>query len=350
MKCGSRAAAARVQVSVFRVLAISFFLVSLATAQAPRIGIIDFYGLRKVPEARLRQALGVREGDPLPPSKGDVEERIDALPGVVESHLEAVCCEGGKMILYVGVEERGAPHFDLRESPEGDIRLSEDITTAYRQLQEAWGRTVRGSETTEDLTHGHALSANPEVRALQEQLIPLAKDRLKELRDVLRNSSDERQRAIAAYVIGYAPRKTEIVDDLQYALKDADAGLRDNATRSLGALAVLARLDPQPGLKISPTWLIEMLHSLSWSDRKQALVVLQILTDRRDAPVLDHLRERALPALVEMARWKSLAHALPAYMLLGRIAGLPEQQIQDAWTRGDRESVISQVDAKKKGR
>ena len=53
------------------------------------------------------------------------------------------------------------------------------------------------------------------------------------------------------------------------------------------------------------------------------------------------LRNRALPALVEMSRWKTLEHALPAFILTGRVAGLSEQQIQDAWTRGDRESVIA---------
>ena len=46
-------------------------MAGLATAQAPRIGIIEFYGLHKVPEAKIRQALQAREGDPLPPSKGD---------------------------------------------------------------------------------------------------------------------------------------------------------------------------------------------------------------------------------------------------------------------------------------
>jgi hypothetical protein len=51
-----------------------------------------------------------------------------------------------------------------------------------------------------------------------------------------------------------------------------------------------------------------------------------------------------------MSRWKALAHALPAFVLLARVAGLSEQQIQDAWTRGDREKVIAAAAAKKKSR
>ncbi|HWZ32196.1 MAG TPA: HEAT repeat domain-containing protein [Bryobacteraceae bacterium] len=326
------------------------FTASFALAQGPRIGIIDFYGLHKVPESKVRQALGVREGDPLPRSKGDTEERIDGLSGVVESHLEAVCCEAGQMILYVGVEEKGAPHFELRDAPEGEVNLPQDITATYRRFLAASEAATRLGQTNEDLTHGHVLSANPETREIQEQFVPIVKQNLGELRHVLRDSGDEEQRAIAAYVIAYSENKAVIVDDLQFALKDADAGVRINAARGLKALAVLARLKPDSGVKIEATWFIEMLNSLSWGDRQQALGVLQILTDVRNPSVIEQLRERALGSLVEMARWKSLTHALPAYLLLGRVAGLPDQQVEDAWNRGNRESVIAQAVSPKKKR
>jgi hypothetical protein len=333
---------------VFRPILFSLLFATFAAAQAPRIGLIDFYGLRRVPETKLRQALGAREGDPLPRSKGDTEERLDRVSGVVESHLEAVCCEAGQMILYVGIEERGAPHFDVREPPDAELRLPEELNATYHRFLQASATAARRGTIAEDLTHGHALSADPDTRAIQEQFIELAKDDLKELRQTLRDSSDEEQRAVAAYVIGYAPRKTDIIDDLQYVLKDADAGVRNNAARSLEALAVWARLNPDEGVKVSPTWFIEMLNSLSWSDRNRSMRVLQILTDGHDASVLDQLRERAIGSLVEMARWKALEHALPAYLLVGRIAGLPDQEVQAAWARGDRESVIAQALGKKK--
>ena len=48
-----------------------------------------------------------------------------------------------------------------------------------------------------------------------------------------------------------------------------------------------------------------------------------------------------MPALIEMARWKTLAHALPAYILVGRVAGWSEDQMQAAWSRGDREAAIA---------
>ena len=106
---------------------------------------------------------------------------------------------------------------------------------------------MRHGVTEEDLTHGHPLLADPSARAIQEMLPALAHENLTVLRNVLRNSGDEEQRATAAYVIGYATRKRDIVNDLQYALRDADAGVRVNASRNLLALAVLARAESGRG-------------------------------------------------------------------------------------------------------
>ncbi len=335
-----------------RLIAILFPLASLAAyaQDFPTIGTLDFFGLGKIPESRVRQTLGVKEGDPLPKSKGDTEEKLDDLPGVVESHLEAVCCDAGKMILYVGIEERGAPHFDLREPPELDLSLPVEIVNNYRDCLDAVDAAARRGSTAEDLTQGHSLMADPLAREIQLKFPYFAAQHLSELRQVLRNSADDEQRAAAAYVIGYAPAKKDIVDDLQFGLRDADVSVRANSVRALLAVAVYARLNPGQAIKIEPTWFIEMLNSLSFSDRDQALKALQILTDQRDPATLDLLRERGLTALVEMARWKTLAHALPAFILVGRVAGMTDAQIQDSWARGDRESVIAAATAKKKSR
>jgi hypothetical protein len=321
--------------------------------QPPRVGLIEFFGLSKTSEVRVRQALGVREGDFLPRSKGEAEERIDAIPGIVESHLEAVCCVDGNMVLFIGVEEKGAKHFDLRAQPDGDAQLPEEVTKLYRRFLDASEKAARFNPA-DDLTRGYALSGDAATRDLQEQFIPVAERYLPELRHVLHDSSDEEQRAMAAYVIDYAPDKTSIIDDLQFALKDPDAGVRSNATRGLKALAVFAHLHSDPavkpdpsvkptGVKVEPTWFIETLNSLSFTDRMQALAVLQILTDDRDESAIEQLRDRALTSLVEMARWKSLEHALPAFILVGRLTPLDDAKVQEAWTRGDRESVIAQA-------
>ena len=328
--------------SLMRKFSLWLMIAAVATAQSPpRIGTIEFFGLHKVSEAKIRQTLNVSEGGFLPPSKGNAEESLDKISGVVESHLEAVCCDEGKMILYVGIEERGTPHFDIREAPEGDSKLSDEVLSAYRRFQQVFADALRRGSTAEDLTQGYSRMADLTVRAVQDMFPALAAAHLGELRAVLHDSEDEDQRAAAVYILAYAPDKQTVVNELQYALKDADAEVRANAARSLVAMAVFARLNPNAGVKVEPTWFIEMLHSLSWSDRNRALAALEIISDSRDPSVLQQLRDRALPALVEMARWKTLAHALPAFILVGRIAGRSEEQIQNAWSSGEREKLIA---------
>jgi hypothetical protein len=85
-----------------------------------------------------------------------------------------------------------------------------------------------------------------------------------------------------------------------------------------------------------------MLDSIEWTDRNKSSFALYQLTERRDPAVFAKLRNRALPSLVEMARWKS-GHALPAFTLLGRIGNFPEEEIQKAWNTGNRESVIKTI-------
>ena len=323
-------------------LALVLSLLPLVSAQAPpRIGSIQIFGLRRVPEAKIRQVLGAKEGDPLPRSKGDVEERLNALDGVIESHLEAVCCEAGQAILYIGIEERGAVHFEVREAPEGDVALPAEVSATHRRLMEALDDAVRHGMTGEDLTRGHSLVSDSAARAVQDMLPALASEHGVILRRVIREANDETQRSAAVTVLSYAARKGEVINDLQSALRDPDPGVRNSAVHALGALAVYQRLNPAAAVKVSATWFIEMLNSLSYADRSKAAWALQILTDERDAVTLGQLKERALPALVEMARWKTPEHALPAFWLLGRVAGLSEDQLRQAWDQGNRDNVIA---------
>jgi hypothetical protein len=326
-----------------RLISVCLLACGLVCAQTPRIAVIDFYGLGKTPESALRMALGVKEGDPLPPSKADVEERLQQVGGVTLARLQAVCCEAGGAILFVGIEEKGAPHFNLRPSPQSAVELPQEVLDAYRAFLDARDAAARSGESGEDLTRGYALSADPAVRASQERFTGLASSSFGALRDVLRNSGVAEQRTMAAYVIGYAAGKKAAVDELLNALQDPDDGVRNNAIRALTALAVYAAKNPEAALRIPPTWVVEMLHSIFWDDRTRAVNLLLTLTESRDQGALDLIRDRGSAQLIEIARWKSLAYALPALILLGRTAGLTDEQIQDFWSRGEREAVIAKA-------
>jgi hypothetical protein len=316
----------------------------LASAQIPRVRDIDFYGTGRVSAARILHAAKLQAGQPLPPSKGDLEDRINEISGISRVRVEAVCCEGADAILFVGVEEKDGPRVAFRSEPAGKAVLPEDLTGAYQQflgaMRQAVGQSrAGGSEQAE-------LSTTRAARGFEEKFASFTGQHLAELREVLRNAEDPEQRAIAAAVIGYAPKKADVVGDLQFALQDPDESVRSNAMRSIKALSAAAAQDPALGIRISPTWLIELLNSLVLSDRLQAADILVTLTDGHDRAVLDQIRERALPSLAEMARWETLRYALPPYLLVGRMGGLNEQEIQRRWSNGEREIVIQTAVAK----
>jgi hypothetical protein len=308
---------------VTRLTALLALAAGLASAQAPKIGEINFYGLRKVSGEKLLSTLAIRPGDPLPPSKGDLEERLGEVAGVLDARIEAVCCQGPGAALFSGIEERGAPHFSTRGEPAGSAVLPDDLLAQYRDYQSATAR-----------------AQTAEARRLEVRITAFATDQMELLRDVLRTSSEAQHRAAAAAITAYAPEKGGVVSDLQYALQDPDETVRGNAARALKEIAIQSRKGLEPPVKIAPVWLVEMLNSLALGDRLQAVGALVVLTDQPNAPALDLLKERALTALADMARWKTLEYALPAFMLLGRATGVPETDLHDQWEKGDREAVI----------
>ena len=309
-------------------------------SSGPSVGVIDFYGRNRVGEDLLRKALGFKEGELLPRSKGDVEEALEEVKDVVAARLEAACCEDGKAIVYVGVEERGAPHFDYHTPPIGEARLSEEIHSEYGAFLGAVQKAIRSGPLQEHFAEGHSLMENAEAYAHQLRFVELARDHLQLLRDVLRESGSEEHRAIAAYIIGYAPKKKDVLNDLQAALRDPDDTVRNNAMRAVGAIAVLAARDPAQEIQVLPTWFIEALDSLIWQDKMTAAATLVTLTENRPPRILEHLKERAVPSLAAMARWRHLPHALPAFILIGRIHGIPEPEIQKAWSEGRRDAFL----------
>jgi hypothetical protein len=329
----------------FCALALAVSIAAGAEDISPRIGLIEIYGAHRVSEQKIRAALAAKVGDPLP-SREDAETRIDKVPGVLVSRIEAACCSQREMILYVGIEERDSPHVDYHDTPAGQVNLPTELFDGYRKLLDNAAASIRGHNADQDLTNGYSLMADPESRDLQLSFLPVVAENLALIDRVLRQSADSEQRAAAAYLLQYGPRGPHtnkvIVNALQYGLRDREDDVRENAVRALHAVAVGAKLHPDQNIQIQPTWFVELMNSVVWTDRHDATLALVNLTDSRDPETLQLLRDRALPSVVEMARWHDLQHALPAFILAGRLAGLDENQIKAAWV-GDRESVLKQA-------
>ena len=301
-----------------------------AAGQAPHVRNINFYGLHKITADRVLREIKLHPGDPLPGSRGELEDRIAKIPGVFAARVEGVCCEGPDADLFIGIEENGGPHVALRSEPAGDMALPEELADAYDGFVTAVKRA--GS-----------IRSSPETRAAEQQFTEFAEAHAAELQQVLRTAADAEQRAIAAGILRFAPRKQSAVDDLQYALQDPDETVRGNAMGSLRVFALLSLKQPGLRLRVEPTWLIELLNSAVLGDRMQSADLLITLTDGGDRAVLEQIRSRALQALVEMARWENLHYALPPFVLVGRLAGLSDEETQRQWTRGAREPVIQKA-------
>jgi hypothetical protein len=313
----------------------------------PHTGDINFYGLHKVTQAEILHETGVAPGGRLPPSKGDLQDKLEQMSNVVQARIEAVCCEADRAALFIGIEERGAPHPSFRSDPSGDATLPQEMLDRYQQYLGALQRATAHGNTAEDLSAGHPLMEDPAARAIQTEFIQFAKDHLDELRRALHNSSDPDTRAAAAAVIGYGPKTQMVVDELQFALNDPELPVRTSAMRSLEALIVYAQKNADAGLKVAPTWLVELLHSVELRDRVEATKALSLMTDGTTspmrAPAIDLMRERAVADLAEMARWPTLQYALPPFLLVGRIAGMPDNEITQAWGKSDRAAVITRA-------
>lgn len=315
--------------------------VSPAAAQLPPVGSIDLYGMRKVSPARVREALGIGVGDSIGGARLlTATAQLSALAGVSSAAIDPVCCEGGRTMLYVGIAEDSAPSLELRPAPNGPSRLASDVVAAGEAFGDAQVRAIMRGITAEDGSQGHALMADPAARAIQERFVAFAARDLDSLRAVLRTSGDVDHRALAAQVIAYAADKKAVVADLVYAMRDASSAVRNNATRALWLIALLAQRRPDLGIRIPHDPFIDLLNSISWTDRNKASLALMELTEARDTVLLGALRSRAFDALVDIARWSNPGHSIPGVLMLGRIAGIPDPEILAMFERGETEKII----------
>lgn len=319
-------------------------LLQSPAAAADSLAAVDLHGLRRVPEAAVREAVGLRAGDPVPRSVDAIRARVAALPGVAEVDLSTVCCTpAGRSALHVGIRERGTPAATYRAAPGGAARLPAAMLAAAAAFDSALGPAVRRGATEEDGSQGYALNADPGLRAAQERFRRLAATGFDTLRTVLRTSADARHRAHAAQLIAYAPDRRLVAAELLHAVDDPDETVRNNAVRALGLLAAWAAEHPEAGVTVPARPFLRLLNSVTWSDRNKGSLAMLVISAGRDPALLAELRACALPSLVEMARWSNPGHNLAPFVILARLAGVEDGAAFEAWQRGEREPVIARA-------
>jgi len=318
-----------------------------ASAQFETLGILEFYGLKSVPEAVVREAMQLKEGDAAPetPMAADaIKRRLRALPGVQDATINRVCCVAGKSVLFVGIEEKGRRALTFRAAPRGTVRLAPEIMQTREAFERALMEAVTRGDAGEDEDQGYALMHYPAARAIQERFLGFARPDPSRLQDVLRHSSDSAHRALAAQVLGYAEIENQkVIDDLVMGMSDPDPNVRNNAMRALAVRAVYVQDHPNVRIHIPSQPFVRMLNSLDWTDRNKAGFALIQLSRKRDATLLRSLRKEALPALLDMAHWTRSGYGQPAFVLLGRMVGLSDEAIVTAWKQGAYGKVLNVI-------
>jgi hypothetical protein len=310
-------------------LALAFQMLHVHAQESLTTGFIDFYGLRTVTE-EVRALLPFEEGDPATPHDPNFELELAEALGVSRVKIGGSCCsEPGVVTAYIGIEETPELGLEYHSMPAGDVLLPREILATAGEIDAVMVAAMQSREAVsrqEDWSEGHALAMNfPELRALQERYIVYAEQYRGQLIEVLRNSADAGQRAIAANVMGYASDKQAIIPELERAVLDPYDGVRNNATRALGVIAQYVNIHPELSIEIPPNLYIDMLNSIYFGDRNKGSMILLSLTSSRDPDLLTQLRERSLLPLIEMCRWKSQGHYYAPCKILERVVGLPER-------------------------
>jgi hypothetical protein len=222
-----------------------------------------------------------------------------------------------------------------RRAPTLRIRLPSRYLNARKSYEEKLSDAVQAGESGEDWLNGYALIRYPPARRIQEKFVRWADEDIMIIEKVLMSSSDEEERATAAQMIAYHSDKQRAVQALIHALSDQSSEVRNKAAKALTAISYYSSEHPEKNIIIPVDPFIRLINSIVWNDRMKGLEVLVHLTKTRNRGMMNELKSTSLASIAEMAEWTSEPHARPAYVILCRMGGIPEQEINNRIKRGN---------------
>jgi hypothetical protein len=314
---------------------------ALAQDQARRIGEIEFFGSAGIDLKKVTAALPFHEGDEfgvgtMEEKEGQAKEAVQRLTGHLPTEVERVCCDSqGRWIIFIGLSGKTILY---NSRPAGTARLPKNLLDLYERYMNALSEAARKGAAAEDDSKGYALSAYPPLRSTQLEMREYAVEHGTSLRRVLETSSDDQHRVVAAQMLGYARQSRSQLASLAHASRDSDGTVRNNATR---ALSVLVASHPHLASHVRADDFIELLLSGEWTDLNKAGWLLSSITKDRCPRLLAKLRKPEVQErLIEMARWRTY-HAGAARCILGRMAGIDEERLQQLVAAGNVEAILS---------
>lgn len=304
-------------------------------AQSSIVEIIDYYGNGYTPPQTI-PCLTFHEKDSITfieddlkyeTTKAGIESCLLKMPGIHSVRVTFVCCTQpeAQWMVYLGADTVQQKY--KSENKIIDIKLPTQIHDQYNKLLDLTIEAIEKNQVDEDNSHGYSLMFYTPARKVQESFIIYANNNFKLLKSVLLSSKYSEEREIAAMVLAYADDKQEIVNILLEAALDPEESVRNNAVHAIGVIADFSLNFPELNIVIGTAPLIQLMNSISWTDRNKSSIVLLSLTKNRNPEIIQELKSKAMKSLLDMAGWINFGHSLPGYILLGRIAGWSEQQI-----------------------
>ncbi len=312
------------------------------------VGEIEFFGYAGLNLERIKAALPLREGDALaiqdfPATKEKINQSVKHETDHDTTSIAFTCCDNhGNLIIFVGLPGASTRLAKYNTAPKGSARLPRSILDLYERAMDLNAEAAQ-KQPGEDRSKGYGLSAYAPMREVQLSLRRLALQNARLIRQVLRSTADSGERQAAAYALGYAQQSRTQILALVKASHDVDDTVRNNAVR---ALAVLASSSERASAWIPARDFARMLNSGVWVDRNKAGALLNALSRHRSPELLRTLRSEALDSLLEMAHWRNRGHALDAWMILGRIAGIEEGRLQQLAAAGDVDTIVRALKGK----
>ncbi len=250
--------------------------------------------------------------------------KCDSLIRYVDISL--VCCEEGtgNWMMYIGIDTTSPQKFTTQYISKQKLPVL--FHTLYDSLLSQIQFAVQSGNAQEDLSQGHSLMNYDPAKNIQLRFMDLAKRYLSVLKTILLHSKYPKERMIAAYVIAYYPKKENVIPILIESSKDPNEQVRNNAIRSLSAMANSSQLKIDFS-KYDLTNMVTMLNSNKWTDKNKSSLFLSAAYNNNNRILSEQLRKKSLPSLKEMALWRNTGHAFPASLILGKLAGWNDQQI-----------------------
>jgi hypothetical protein len=307
-----------------------------------QVGQINYFGYGGIDLAPIRAQLPLHVGDTITFATFDdaaIKSFITRTIGHPPTDVGTVCCDDSKrLLIYIGLGGTSSRLLPTANSPRGSDHLATGALKLYDRQMSALESAVRRGAAGEDDSKGYALNTDPALRQIELSIHRYAMTREAEFERVLRNAADPRQRRAASEFLGYVPRSSMQIKALAEAVSDSDEEVRNNAVRALSVLAAARNARP---LAIDPQPFIALLFSGKWTDRNKGSLLLARLTESRDPVLLAALRKEALQPLVEGSSWSDSGHTGAFLMILGRIADIPEDKLQQMIAGGNSAAIIA---------